>query len=908
MAPKAKADPKAKSKGKGKGKAKAKGKAAAPIGGPEPLPAPAPLPAHPARGHNASHYAKVKDWLDMIENCELFHIITHDNPLSVADGGSQAPFNWTTGQLALRDARRVERHYTCGINFFWCDMLYTPAVGVPIRESSVSHLMDHYFRTPSPCPHILSIALLEGEDPEEKKGKWMCLNPEEILHAMLGAIARDIQSGDTERCPGLAQYRPEHHGRAQDLHRPRHQAEQGHAAPGKHGLRRRGHDPLTNATHLRDRGFRNSLRDARGKVSVAEILAYYERLCMRDPVTKCFIDSALTVHSRVLTLPDAERLLLRMDGLPKAKNPFSSLQRLQTIVSKAQTDQQLLVWFLYGIAHMVEHLKVLPDSPDLTMTGLAGRKTASGEPLSHGTLDLLHFKKTAHQHIFGTLAVNLRLDAAGGDWLLQAKQCYRSHEEYYLSKVPARDLWRISMTPAQARFMRFAEELIYTDNLDNSIRALLRASKGATQLDEDTTLAAALQEVQSLQIEATREAEMDAGMEAAVPVDSDEDEDRRKGLVLEIVLKGEDGAEPGSRSLAWKDLTPCCKSAYQRAEGYINQQLDNFVHLLHLDNLDEAMGVLLQTPAGKYEPPMEGNRRKFVGILVDTRVLGEANNRPAIRLPPLDVVSIHKLLSAIRNRHGETYHQTLHEHDLYMTLSGGRDLVKYSSWFNNLDKTKQQVTHRTVFVHMDPESVESRYSRVAGVCSAKSWDMLRLTAQPWPKRTLSTVKRLNYKGKTVHDNLGPVIMPDLDNRHECWTTTWAIKKLVYAGNIIKVGGTDGYTDDNKPQQGDSLEEEPAKEKVTARSDEMEEPLFFHAMPMEFFEELIHDFSLGAIICIGVGDGAAALACLRQRVPFTGFCLTEEHKTRVRVRLEEKCLGPPSIKATPGFTTHGSCKP
>ena len=197
---------------------------------------------------------------------------------------------------------------------------------------------------------------------------------------------------------------------------------------------------------------------------------------------------------------------------------------------------------------------------------------------------------------------------------------------------------------------------------------------------------------------------------------------------------GESGAEPGSRSLVWEDLSPELKTKVRR-------QLSSSVHLLHLDNLDDVMGAILETPAGHYKPPKEGRRQKLVGILVDTRVLGEANNRPAIRLPPIDVASVHKLLSAIRDRHGEAFHNRLHELDLYMTLAGQRDLCRYNAWFNKLDKTAKQVTHRNVIVHMDPESVVGRcYSRVAGVSSAKSWDMLQLTAQPWPKRTLHTVR------------------------------------------------------------------------------------------------------------------------------------------------------------------------
>ena len=57
------------------------------------------------------------------------------------------------------------------------------------------------------------------------------------------------------------------------------------------------------------------------------------------------------------------------------------------------------------------------------------------------------------------------------------------------------------------------------------------------------------------------------------------------------------------------------------------------------------------------------------------------------------------------------------------------------------------------------------------------------------------------------------------------------------------------------------------------------------MPVVFFEELIHAYSLGAVINIGVGDGALALACVRNKIPYTGFCLTEEHKARVTTRLQ-----------------------
>ena len=64
-----------------------------------------------------------------------------------------------------------------------------------------------------------------------------------------------------------------------------------------------------------------------------------------------------------------------------------------------------------------------------------------------------------------------------------------------------------------------------------------------------------------------------------------------------------------------------------------------------------------------------------------------------------------------------------------------------------------------------------------------------------------------------------------------------------------------------------------------------EPFFIHVMSVEFFEELIDDYSLGAVIDIGVSDGALALACFHKKIPYTGFCLTQEHKEKVQALLE-----------------------
>ena len=475
---------------------------------------------------------------------------------------------------------------------------------------------------------------------------------------------------------------------------------------------------------------------------------------------------------------------------------------------------------------------------------------------------------------------------------------YGSHEGEALA-------WRNKLDDAQARFIKFAEDVLYTSRYDNHMKAMLRANKAASLIECDDNFQEALQEIKSLRASVDREKEKGDLDLVDTPTDTGDDE-CKKDLVIDICVEaGGDGSEPcsGKMKIPWAELPPEAKSEYQRAEAYLKAQLSIYVRLLHVPNGDDPLAPLLLTPAGKYVPDDGGQQRpKFVGIICDTRVLGESSHRPTIRLPPINYETLHMLLNAVRGRHGEEYNNRLHQSDLYLTLAGGRELPKLNGWFTKLDQTHAVATTRTVLVYFKEESLKTRYTRVSGVCSAKTHDTLKLTAQPWPAGKLRSVHRIHYPGTTSQaDSMGPVIMPDLNDLQQAWRASWGTKKKIYGPNIVKVGGTDGYTDDAKEasglaapgespgEEGTAGDEEADKRRAKPRNDDTVEPVFFHAMPVMFFEELIHDFSLGAVINIGVGDGALALACMRSRIPYTGFCLTEEHKVGVEARLEGQML-------------------
>ena len=630
--------------------------------------------------------------------------------------------------------------YWCAINLFWCDGIGIPAVGKPVRPETVTYLMDHYFAKPTRMPHELCIALDEKEEPLKTKDTWKFLSPQdqELMHAMVGAIARDIKRGLWDVLPAwrtlalctMAKFRVFRN----------HEAKLGQAIDNLIGTRYlHDDDPSMKPTTLMSIhtvvAFRDMLNKRHGWASA-------EQIAKLSGVDRSIVDAAITIiDSQVLSIPAAEKLLLRMECKGDRGNPFWPIHRLQAIVDRAKQDRDLLLWFLHAIVHMVEYQNVPATDVSLS-TDLLSRA---------GTLDLLAFKKAAHEVIFHRLAFSLGVDGGeGGEWLIEGKLYHHSHEHYYGSHTGEALVWRNKLNDVQARFIKFAEDVLYGSRYDNQIKKMLWANKAASQMETDEGFVEALQEIKSLHVSADHEKEKGALDLTDNPTDTGDDEGK-KDLVLDIHMEaGGDGSEPCSgksqMKIPWAELPPEAKSEYQRAEAYLKSQLSIYVRLLHVPNGDDPLAPLLLTPAGKYVPDDGGIQPKFVGIICDMRVLGESSHRPAIRLPPINYETVQALLNAVRGRHGEEYINRLHPSDLYMTLAGGRELPKLNRWFTKLDQTHAVVSTRTVLVYFKEESVVSRYTRVSGVGSAKTHDTLRLTAQPWPAGKLRSVDRIHYPG------------------------------------------------------------------------------------------------------------------------------------------------------------------
>ena len=65
-----------------------------------------------------------------------------------------------------------------------------------------------------------------------------------------------------------------------------------------------------------------------------------------------------------------------------------------------------------------------------------------------------------------------------------------------------------------------------------------------------------------------------------------------------------------------------------------------------------------------------------------------------------------------------------------------------------------------------------------------------------------------------------------------------------------------------------------------RTDDTVEPVFFHSMPVLFYQELLDALNIIGVIDLCPGEGACALACMKKMVPFVGVPFTEQHTARL----------------------------
>ena len=178
------------------------------------------------------------------------------------------------------------------------------------------------------------------------------------------------------------------------------------------------------------------------------------------------------------------------------------------------------------------------------------------------------------------------------------------------------------------------------------------------------------------------------------------------------------------------------------------------------------------------------------------------------------------------------------------------------------------------------ESLTRRRKRVRGYATLNLRHSMYLLASA--PLEMPTKARLHYSGSNAGNVISEVVLDEFTETG-VWALSFGRKKELYGQFRAAVGGKTSDSDDDvqaDEHAGDApLTVGPDKgTKKQPRPNENMEPVFYHAYPQKFYESLINDNCLNAVINLTASDGNCAKACMQQGVGCTLLCFTDAHRT------------------------------
>ena len=324
-----------------------------------------PAPPEVTNAQVASHLSRMHEALKTIKSHPIFGDAAKLDALGINDGGSQAAFSQADCTRVLSGGSPGVQ-YKCGANSLWQDMLWLANHRVPINMAQIEtiqkfQLVPH--KPPPTMPFITTVAL-DGADMKvlQHKGALARLSPPEPQHALVLTLEYAINVAKVPDDVLMAwrkvlltatfhfevvQPGDDRFWRSQNL---RQEAIE-HGEVVKLSVRQWIYDVV---------GFKADKEVEMGKaLGSGRVAQFYEEHMKyatgTEKVSTAFVDSAMTIDKRILSLPAAREALEWCDmNFMDKKNPFYSIYVLQAVVDRAQTAKQI-AWSMQGL---VDHLRM----------------------------------------------------------------------------------------------------------------------------------------------------------------------------------------------------------------------------------------------------------------------------------------------------------------------------------------------------------------------------------------------------------------------------------------------------------------------------------------------------------------------------------------------------------------------
>lgn len=179
--------------------------------------------------------------------------------------------------------------------------------------------------------------------------------------------------------------------------------------------------------------FRQKKEAALGKMSAAALAKMYADNVQfspgSDPLSAAFIDEALTVFSRALSISSVREAVAWCDEEFSHNSPFNSVYKMSAIIKRAGAPDKI-EWCFLGIVDCVQRGLLAKD--DITFRSLTG---GSG---SKGLVDLLVLKRAMLQHFLQEVVPKMSFPS---EVKVAMAEKLSTHENYakFVAPYPSRD-------------------------------------------------------------------------------------------------------------------------------------------------------------------------------------------------------------------------------------------------------------------------------------------------------------------------------------------------------------------------------------------------------------------------------------------------------------------------------------
>lgn len=833
---------------------------------------------------------------------------------------AQAPFDIDLYNVAVRS----EGLYEAGCNFFWQNSLFTTTPSVPVNEIAVRKLMEQHFPSgPARFPWALVVGVPSDDyNPLEHKGSLQKASPEEMGHAFILAIARDIEQGVDAGV--LSQWKKRALSvtfvfdaslNTDDALYFKSVSLREALLSDFRAMSRTAYQRVLEVT-----GFKKKYEQIHGKVSASQLAQLYTQHAQMSPysekLTASFIDCASTIANRCLSLSRVRLALADAEAKWGHDNPLNSVYKINTIIGKAK-DEQHIVWAVVGLLDVFRSGAPI----DITQSALQG---------GHGRslVDLFNLKYDLLQHLLNNWLDSVQLEPTVKDTLrryLQHHDAYRAHVQAFPGEADCDMSWKLGWPKSGELALQLIERLIYTIEFDGMLKNLVRNRKSITEVLATQTIVELTGEVEKAIIMETAATAAVADVNAAAAAAASQPQSEGAG--------GQAGGAPSLSSSAVEpdDVAPDFKVTMAK------RLLNSTVKLIAEPGTEQQLREILKSiPVVANTVGRDG--KEYVGIIYDPKLSGESITAPHRRKPPFRFDKFKKLLVAALGARCPDDPKQIQPGDLVMIFDGGRKgralivfLWQSKSWsavltpfrppsdpvdhrglqsrsltaFSTTDgkkRTKANITVEKITLMFDEASLKKRVQRVKGM-QRQTETMMMCTRN---LLVLPEKDRKHFKGSNKGDAIGPINVPD-------WSTSWALsfecKKELYGPNRVAVGGKgdDDAMDEGDDEGVDEVDEcddaadrdliPPAVQSLPAgaasrksRDDSSMEPVFYHSMfSPGFYSELIHSYNLKLIIHLTAGDGKCADACMEAKIGYVGVVFTDTHLNKLTERLTNVVL-------------------